>query len=133
LHPSIGLLSRSGEQLYEHDSFLPARFNQDHSSSSESSSPAPSGLKKLVPFAKGKEKAEPLLKIMADPRYSFYRALARFERIEVFANTCALSPPLPLVLTFRARNDADVFTLSPASTTALYLSSPVCSLLMPPV
>lgn len=27
-----------------------------------------------------------MLKILADPQFSFYRALAKFERIEVFAN-----------------------------------------------
>ncbi|GAA5854978.1 hypothetical protein JCM8547_002330 [Rhodosporidiobolus lusitaniae] len=88
------LLSRSGTQLYEHDSFLPARFNPDRPSPATQGRTKPrsrererKGINKLIPFASKPEPAEPLLKIMADPKYSFYRALSKFERIEVFANT----------------------------------------------
>ncbi|GAA6018232.1 hypothetical protein JCM11491_005642 [Sporobolomyces phaffii] len=95
------LLSRSGAQLYENDRFLPSQFNP---SSPDYSIPTPSD-EDLGPnqsrFSFGrrrgggggggrrkkKEQAEPLLKILADPEFSFYRALAKFERIEVFANT----------------------------------------------
>lgn len=28
----------------------------------------------------------PLLAVMADPRYSFYKALLRFERVDIYAN-----------------------------------------------
>ncbi|GAA5917934.1 hypothetical protein JCM6882_004130 [Rhodosporidiobolus microsporus] len=87
------MLSRTGEQLYERDRFLPSRFNPD-----ASSPPADAGavskcggktrLGRIFPsVGKGKEKAEPLLKIMADPRYAFYRALSKFEKIDVYANT----------------------------------------------
>jgi hypothetical protein len=34
-----------------------------------------------------REKAEPLLAIMADPHYSFFKALKAFERVEIYANT----------------------------------------------
>ncbi|GAA5865090.1 hypothetical protein JCM1840_005736 [Sporobolomyces johnsonii] len=78
------LLSRSGSQLYERDRFLPSRFNPD--SPLYSSPPSSSKLAKFLPLGR-RDKAEPLLKVMADPRYSFYQALQRFERIEVFANT----------------------------------------------
>ncbi|GAA5957391.1 hypothetical protein JCM21900_006886 [Sporobolomyces salmonicolor] len=78
------LLSRSGSQLYERDRFLPSRFNPD--SPLYSSPPSSSKLGKFLPLGR-RDKAEPLLKVMADPRYSFYQALQRFERVEVFANT----------------------------------------------
>ncbi|GAA6046537.1 hypothetical protein JCM3770_006198 [Rhodotorula araucariae] len=75
------LLSRTGNQLYERDRFLPEHFNP---AAKEEQKPR-KGLGKYLPRPRGA--AEPLLKIMADPRYSFYRALSRFERIEIFANT----------------------------------------------
>ncbi|KAL7341107.1 ADP-ribose pyrophosphatase [Rhodotorula toruloides] len=67
------LLSRTGRQLYERDRFLPLRFTDGAD-------------KKGVRGEKGKVEAAPLLKVMADPRYSFYKALQKFERIDVFAN-----------------------------------------------
>ncbi|GAA6041623.1 hypothetical protein JCM8097_007772 [Rhodosporidiobolus ruineniae] len=76
-------LSRTGSQLYERDDFLPSRFI----------APSPpmdtprKGINKLFGAKRDKPQAEGLLKIMADPRYSFYRALSKFERINVFANT----------------------------------------------
>ena len=36
-----------------------------------------------------REKAEPLLAVMADPQYSFYKALAGFERVDIYANRFA--------------------------------------------
>ncbi|BGP36287.1 hypothetical protein JCM10449v2_000185 [Rhodotorula kratochvilovae] len=75
------LLSRTGNQLYERDRFLPEHFNP---AAKEEQKPR-KGLGKYLPRPRGA--AEPLLKIMADPRYSFYRALSRFERVEIFANT----------------------------------------------
>ncbi|GAA6018616.1 hypothetical protein JCM10207_008982, partial [Rhodosporidiobolus poonsookiae] len=82
------MLSRTGTQLYEKDRFLPSSFNPYRE---ELGAPAGkkcgSGMSRLLPVGRGKEKAEPLLKILADPRYSFYRALSRFEKIEVYANT----------------------------------------------
>ncbi|GAA5899247.1 lipase ROG1 family protein [Sporobolomyces salmoneus] len=79
------LLSRSGSQLYENDRFLPSRFNPaspDYSAALD----AEKTPKRRFTFTRKKEKAEPLLKILADPQFSFYRALSKFERIEVFAN-----------------------------------------------
>ncbi|GAA6064206.1 hypothetical protein JCM10212_001619 [Sporobolomyces blumeae] len=76
------LLSRSGSQLYEKDRFLPSHFDP----SAKSSRP-PSPSKGFFKRMRARDKAEPLLKILADPRFSFYRALAKFERVEVFANT----------------------------------------------
>ncbi|BGP12286.1 hypothetical protein JCM10213_000018 [Rhodosporidiobolus nylandii] len=82
------LLSRTGEQLYEKDRFLPTSFHNPDAGENSGKSGRKSGLARLLPFVpRGKEPAEPLLKIMADPRYSFYKALSKFERIEVFANT----------------------------------------------
>ncbi|GAA5923326.1 lipase ROG1 family protein [Sporobolomyces koalae] len=79
------LLSRTGSQLYEHDRFLPSRFNP---SSPDYSKPAPTKSSTSSFFSSRKrEKAEPLLKILADPQFCFYRALTKFERVEVFANT----------------------------------------------
>lgn len=78
------LLSRSGSQLYENDRFLPSRFNP---SSPDYSSPLPSTYtKKRFSFGRKKEQAETLLKVLADPQFSFYRALRKFERVETFAN-----------------------------------------------
>lgn len=87
------LLSRSGAQLYEHDRFLPSRFNPSspeysaHSASADNDASNERrswfGKKKQK---KRREQAEPLLKVLADPHFSFYRALAKFQRIEVFAN-----------------------------------------------
>lgn len=34
-----------------------------------------------------KEKARPLLEVMSDPQYSFYKALAAFEKVDIYANT----------------------------------------------
>ncbi|GAA5891805.1 hypothetical protein JCM8208_002892 [Rhodotorula glutinis] len=73
------LLSRTGSQLHERDRFLPAQFNAE--------APAQDGRKGISKLLPRRNAAEPLLKIMADPRYSFYRALSRFEHIDVFANT----------------------------------------------
>lgn len=78
------LLSRTGNQLYERDRFLPARFN----SGKDDGVKDRKGLSKYLPVVKGREEAEPLLKVLADPRYNFYKALAKFEKIDVFANTC---------------------------------------------
>lgn len=72
------LLSRTGRQLYERDRFLPVRF-------------ADGVDKKGARGKKEKVEAAPLLRVMADPRYSFYRALRKFERIVVFANMCVAS------------------------------------------
>lgn len=82
------LLSRTGRQLYERDVFLPsARFDPGDKNEK------PAGVRSR---AKGRIRGEPLLKVMADPRFSFYRALAKFERFQVFANTCVLAPSLSL-------------------------------------
>ncbi|GAA5861338.1 hypothetical protein JCM3774_000215 [Rhodotorula dairenensis] len=89
------LLSRTGQQLYERDCFLSrgdfkvsatrnasgARTpisSQQSTASSSSPNEAPAG---------GGDGGEPLLKVMADPRFSFYRALCKFERVEIYANT----------------------------------------------
>ncbi|GAA5981084.1 hypothetical protein JCM10908_003978 [Rhodotorula pacifica] len=81
------LLSRTGNQLYEQDRFLPERFiNPEKDASSNGNGKRSSGFAgRYLP--RGKEKAEPLLKIMADPRYSFYRALLKFKHVDIFANT----------------------------------------------
>ncbi|GJN92027.1 hypothetical protein Rhopal_005055-T1 [Rhodotorula paludigena] len=71
------LLSRTGQQLYERDRFLPQKFNLDMNQDGDGKC---KGFSKYLPNRK--RAAEPLLKIMADPRYSFYRALSRFERID---------------------------------------------------
>ncbi|BGP36251.1 hypothetical protein JCM10449v2_000149 [Rhodotorula kratochvilovae] len=73
------LLSRTGRQLYERDEFLPStRFDVREGEEK----PRRWGHRK----GRGREGA-PLLRVMADPRYSFYQALAKFKRVEVFANT----------------------------------------------
>ena len=41
----------------------------------------------LEKLTRKKEKAEPLLLVMADPRYSFFKALSAFEKIDIYANT----------------------------------------------
>lgn len=83
------LLSRTGQQLYERDRFLPAKFNPATRQQQDGDA---KGCKGLSKFLSRRNDAEPLLKLMADPRYSFYRALSRFERIDVFANTCVGLP-----------------------------------------
>lgn len=93
------LLSRTGNQLYERDRFLPARFanpNSDDDAGLAGSSKKGGFVGRYLPLPRGKEKAEPLLKIMADPRYSFHRALLKFKHIDIFANTC-----VPLLLRTR--------------------------------
>lgn len=77
------LLSRTGNQLYERDRFLPERFTENGNTPEQDR--CKTGLGRYLP--RGKEKAEPLLKIMADPRYSFYQALLKFKHVDVFANT----------------------------------------------
>ncbi|SCZ89901.1 BZ3500_MvSof-1268-A1-R1_Chr1-3g01649 [Microbotryum saponariae] len=75
------LLSRSGAQLYLTDRYLPSSLvegNQQDATKRKSSS---------LRLFKTKEKAEPLLSVMADPRYSFYKALSKFERCDLYANT----------------------------------------------
>ena len=72
-----GFLSRSGSQLYENDRFLPSSIAEGNNQ--------PHPKLKSTLFCK-KEKAMPLLAVMADPRYSFYKALLRFERVEIYAN-----------------------------------------------
>jgi hypothetical protein len=84
------LLSRSGSQLYENDRFLPSSIldglDQDLK-------PKPKGA--LSRFSVARENAEPLLAVMADPRYNFFKALAAFERIEIYANRfVALAPSI---------------------------------------
>ncbi|GAA5891909.1 hypothetical protein JCM8208_002932 [Rhodotorula glutinis] len=69
------LLSRTGRQLYERDVYLPL---------GEEVEDAQAGRGRA---GKEKRRGDPLLKVMADPRYSFYRALAKFERFDLFANT----------------------------------------------
>lgn len=85
------LLSRSGSQLYENDRYLVessliAGNNQDPAK-------CPPVAKNLLGKlgARKKEKAEPLLSVMADPKYSFFKALSAFERVEIYANTCVTS------------------------------------------
>ncbi|GAA5846840.1 hypothetical protein JCM9279_004461 [Rhodotorula babjevae] len=72
------LLSRAGRQLYERDVFLPSsRFDAEVEQDGAGRQ-------------RGEQKhrrGDPLLKVMADPQYSFYRALAKFERFDLFANT----------------------------------------------
>ncbi|KWU41596.1 DUF676-domain-containing protein [Rhodotorula sp. JG-1b] len=75
------MLSRTGNQLYERDRFLPARFANPNPDPNSDDNAGLAGSSKKGGFA------EPLLKIMADPRYSFYRALLKFKHIDVFANT----------------------------------------------
>lgn len=107
------VLSRSGDQLYMNDRFLPTPlFREQRSSPSGSSTPtsdtssSPSkaytwwnsnGGGGAQPHKKSKRgEAEPLLKVMADPRYSFHRAIQRFERVEIFANSlCDRTVPYP--------------------------------------
>lgn len=82
------LLSRSGSQLYENDRFLvPSALDQRPNEKDK-------GAKKT--WWKAKEDAEPLLKVMADPRYSFYQALLKFERVELYANIGERSPRMLL-------------------------------------
>lgn len=97
------LLSRSGSQLYEnecafrtlvlydaradplrHSRFLPESFINPPSDDDKTKCPPGSVLGRLVGR---KEKAEGLLSVLADPNYSFYKALKAFERIEIYANT----------------------------------------------
>lgn len=76
----IGLLSRSGSQLYGSDRFLPSSLLDGNNQPTESKGP-------LSRLSGKREKAEPLLAVMADPQYSFFRALAAFERVEIYANS----------------------------------------------
>lgn len=73
--PRAGFLSRSGSQLYENDRFLPSSIVEGNNQ------PKP----KRTFFGR-KEKAMPLLAVMADPRYNFYKALLKFERVDIYAN-----------------------------------------------
>ncbi|SCV68157.1 BQ2448_278 [Microbotryum intermedium] len=75
------LLSRSGAQLYLTDRYLPSSLVEGNQQDPEKRK---SSIRQLF---KAKEKAEPLLAVMADPRYSFYRALSKFERCDLYANT----------------------------------------------
>lgn len=75
------LLSRSGSQLYENDRFLPSSLLEGNNQSTK-----PAGF--LSRFSFAREEAAPLLEVMADPRYSFYKALAAFERVEIYCNAC---------------------------------------------
>ncbi|BGP21218.1 lipid particle protein [Rhodotorula toruloides] len=68
------LLSRTGRQLYERDRFMPLRFAEDGADN------------KGARGRNQKIEAAPLLTIMADPRYGFYQALRKFDRVDVFAN-----------------------------------------------
>ncbi|GAA5878807.1 hypothetical protein JCM3774_000971 [Rhodotorula dairenensis] len=88
------LLSRTGNQLYERDRFLPERFvtadktdadGHGGASAAAGGKKGPGFVRRYLP--RGKERAEPLLKVMADPRYSFYRALVKFKHVDIFANT----------------------------------------------
>lgn len=79
------LLSRSGSQLYENDRYLVESSllkgnNQDPAK-------CPQAQSIIGKLTKRKEKAEPLLSVMADPKYSFFKALSAFERVEIYANT----------------------------------------------
>lgn len=81
------MLSRSGSQLYENDRYLvPSALSKGDGRRNDPSSRSrvPGIIQRLT---KGKEKAEPLLAVMADPRYSFFKALSEFEKIDVYANT----------------------------------------------
>ncbi|KAM0793709.1 hypothetical protein ACM66B_001134 [Microbotryomycetes sp. NB124-2] len=85
------LLSRTGSQLYENDRFLPSSAMQhDHKKADGDSNANKCGnatwFSKL-PFSSFKPKAEPLLSVMADPRYNFVKALAAFENIDIYCNT----------------------------------------------
>ncbi|TKA50838.1 hypothetical protein B0A53_05914 [Rhodotorula sp. CCFEE 5036] len=77
------LLSRTGQQLYERDSFLSGEFKVSKGGSGTGSPPTRGGAGIKSPVETG----EPLLKIMADPRFSFYRALCKFVRVDIYANT----------------------------------------------
>ncbi|KAM0755796.1 DUF676-domain-containing protein [Meredithblackwellia eburnea MCA 4105] len=81
------LLSRSGAQLYGNDRFLPSSLIDDAVALDPSTSETCSSKKKKMFSSWQKEKAEPLLAVMADPRFNFYKALAAFERVEVYANS----------------------------------------------
>lgn len=81
------LLSRSGSQLYENDRFLPSSI-LDGVNQEPKKAKGP-----LSRFSLARENAEPLLAVMADPRYNFFKALAAFERIEIYANACVIFLP----------------------------------------
>ncbi|KPV77983.1 uncharacterized protein RHOBADRAFT_50507 [Rhodotorula graminis WP1] len=72
------LLSRTGRQLYERDVYLPAALCDGEVEDERA------GRRR---DDEQKRRGDPLLKVMADPRFSFYRALAKFERFDLFANT----------------------------------------------
>ncbi|KAL8286209.1 hypothetical protein RQP46_004697 [Phenoliferia psychrophenolica] len=74
------MLSRSGSQLYGTDRFLPSSLIDGNNQPEK-----PNGTLSRLSFKK--EKAEPLLAVMADPQYSFFRALVAFERVEIYANS----------------------------------------------
>lgn len=74
------LLSRSGAQLYGADRFLPSSFLG-------ASTPSPAAKTLLSRLSFDKEPAEPLLSVLADPRYSFFKALLAFERVDIYANS----------------------------------------------
>lgn len=79
------LLSRTGQQLYERDSFLSSEFKVTKGGSGAKSPSAGSGTGTGSPTQT--EARQPLLKVMADPRFSFYRALCKFARVDIYANT----------------------------------------------
>lgn len=80
-------MSRSGSQLYENDRFLP-------SSLAEGKEPEPKPKSLLAGLSFVKEKAEPLLLVMSDPKYNFYKSLLLFKRVEIYANSYVPSPVL---------------------------------------
>ncbi|KAK4049604.1 hypothetical protein OIO90_005363 [Microbotryomycetes sp. JL221] len=85
------LLSRTGAQLYEKDRFLPTTAMQRSMTPDDKQANGCQAQQtvwsKLGLSSLGKPKAEPLLSVMADPRYNFYKALAAFEKIDVYCNT----------------------------------------------
>lgn len=74
------LLSRSGSQLYENDRYL-----VESSLLKGNNQEPPKGM--LSKLTRKKEKAQPLLSVMADPQYSFFKALSAFEKVDIYANT----------------------------------------------
>ncbi|ORY90238.1 putative serine esterase-domain-containing protein [Leucosporidium creatinivorum] len=80
------LLSRSGSQLYENDRYLvESSLIAGNNQHLDTKCPPTKNL--LGKLSRKKEKAEPLLSVMADPKYSFFKALSAFERVEIYANT----------------------------------------------
>lgn len=81
-------LPRTGFQLYGSDRFIPNDIFASPTLDSDADSLATNSFHSSL-FSTDTEEYAPLLSVLSDPRFSFFKALSTFRRIDIYANRFA--------------------------------------------